>query len=193
MYAPDFEVLAKILSPILVALVGGIWRYYFRERSRLVYYFVHSASLPLPPSTEPGMEGQGARAVHTHAVVVRNVGNKTATKVRIAHEVLPESYRIYPMVNYTVEKSPGGGAEIVLSTLVPNEQVQITYLYFPPIFWNHVGCYVKSEEGLGRQINALLNPPMSKPVYALVWSLIFLGATTVVYWAFHLVALAIKF
>ncbi|MDB5742656.1 MAG: hypothetical protein JWR68_971 [Polaromonas sp.] len=187
-YALDFEVLAKILSPILVALAGGIWRYYFRERSRLIYYFVHSASLPLPPSAVPGVQ-----AVHTHAVVVRNVGNKTATKVRIAHEVLPESYRIYPMVHYTVEKGLGSGAEIVLPTLVPNEQVQITYLYFPPTFWHHVGCYVKSEEGLGRQINMLPSPPVPKPVLTLLWLLIFLGATTVVYWTFHLVALALKF
>ena len=67
----------------------------------------------------------------THSVVLRNSGRRPATNVRLAHPYLPD-FNVFPSVGYRVENLPGGGREIVMPTLVPNEQVTISYLYFPP-------------------------------------------------------------
>ena len=37
-----------------------------------------------------------------------------------------------------------------MPTLVPNEQVTISYLYFPPTTWKQINGPVKSDEGLAR-------------------------------------------
>jgi hypothetical protein len=71
---------------------------------------------------------------------------------------------------------------------VPKEQVSITYLYFPPLLWNQVNSYTKSDEVLASVINVIPTPQPPRFVVVLVWLLMFVGASTLVYWAVLFVA-----
>ena len=187
-FAIDIDALTKVVSPLLVALISGLLKHYFEARPKLITYLVHSASHPLPVAIpDPESPGQpGAPAVHTHTIVVRNAGKKSAHNVRIDHAVFPLSYRVMPPVNHTVTRGQGDSAEICIPVLVPNEQVTVSYLYFPPLTWDQVNGWVKSDEGMARAIYVIPSIPPPRPVMWLLWALTFVGASTVMYWALRL-------
>ena len=174
------ETIAKLLSPLIAALIGAIAKRYFEARPRLVTYLVWASAIPLP--------GQQNAQVNTHTIVVRNTGKKTANNVRIGHYHLPPSYQIFPPVSYEVVNVPNGAAEILIPTLVPNEQVSISYLYLPPLTCNQINSYAKSDECLAKVINVIPSPQVHKAVAFLFLSLAFVGASTLIYWLFLVVA-----
>ena len=173
----DLDVIAKLLAPLITALGGAIAKWYFEEKPKLISYLVHTSAIPLndPENT----------LVHTHSIVVRNAGKKAAHDVRIGHFVLP-SFQISPPVSHTVIPGANNSAEILIPTLVPNDQVSIAYLYFPPVVWSQINAYAKSDEGHAKIINVIPTPQPSKVVLFFFWALVFLGASTAIYWAFML-------
>jgi hypothetical protein len=50
---------------------------------------------------------------------------------------------LYPAVPHNVERVENGIVEIVIPQLVPDEQVTISYLYAPPLFYNQVHAYIE--------------------------------------------------
>ncbi|MXS79331.1 hypothetical protein ABF86_00760 [Nitrosomonas sp. GH22] len=146
----EIETIAKIVSPLLVAISSFFLSRYLETRPKLISYVVHASEFP--PLNE------NSSAVRTHGVVIRNAGKRTAHNVRIGHVVFPASYQIYPSVTHKVGHSPSGSAEIVIPTLVSNEQVTLSYLYFPPLFWNQINSYTKSDEGMAKVINVIPSP-----------------------------------
>lgn len=94
---------------------------------------------------------------------MRNAGRLTANNVRIGHNFLPESFQLYPPVAHSVEQIPNGGADILIPTLVPGERVTISYLYYPPVFWNHINSYAKSDEGLAQRVGPILDKQQLVP------------------------------
>jgi hypothetical protein len=175
----DLDVIAKLLAPIITALVGVIAKWYFEEKPKLISYLVHTSAIPLNDSENT--------LVHTHSIVVRNAGKKAAHNVRIGHFVLP-SFQVSPPVSHTVILGANNSGEIVIPTLVPNDQVSIAYLYFPPLVWSQINAYAKSDEGHAKIINFIPTPQPSKFILFVVWALVFLGASTALYWAFLFVA-----
>lgn len=171
----DLEVVAKLLSPLLAALIGAIAKRYFEAKPKLVSYLVHSSAIPL--------NDEANTQINTHSIVVRNAGKKAAHNIRIGHNFLPKSFQIYPPVSHTILPGPNGAAEILIPALVPNEQVSISYLYFPPMSFGQINAYTKSDEGLAQIINAIPTPRPSKLVVAVLSVLLFIGASTVAYWA----------
>lgn len=179
----DLDSVFKVLSPILVAVVGGLFKRYAEGKPKLITYLVHSVAHPLPGAVPDPENPQGqVRSVHTHTIVVMNRGKKTAHNVRIDHAVFPGSHVLVPPVNHSVTHGPGGSAEILIPTLVPNEQVSISYLYFPPLTWNQINGWVKCDEGMAKAIQVIPSTPPPKPLIWLAWTLAFVGASTVVYW-----------
>lgn len=170
----DFEALAKLLSPLLAALIGTTAKYYLEAKPKLISYLVHSSAIPLNDNTNT--------QINTHSIVVRNVGKKAAHNIRIGHNFLPKSFQIYPPVSHDILFNPNGANEILIPSLVPNEQISISYLYFPPMTFNQVNAYAKSDEGLALIINAIPTPQPSKLVIAVLWILLFIGASTITYW-----------
>ena len=74
----------------------------------------------------------------------------------IGHAVLPENYQVIPTsVSHRLEGAAGGPAEIILDRMVSGEQVTISYLYWPPLLWNNVNSYTKSDEGFAKIVNVL--------------------------------------
>jgi len=91
----------------------------------------------------------------------------------------------YPSVQYQVNVLPSGGSEIIFPTLVPSEQITVAYLYYPPVFWNNVNSYTKSDEGLAKIISVLPSPQPSPIVRRIFSALVFLGSVTALYVLFE--------
>lgn len=178
----DFGIAAKVLSPILAAIIATVTKWYLDGRPRLTTYLVHASAIPLP-----AQQG-GAQQVNTHTVVVANTGKKTAHNIRVGHTYLPPSHQVWPPVTHTISTSPSGGAEIHIPTLVPGEQVFISYLYFPPVTWQQVNAYAKSDECMARAITVIPSPQLNKLILAALWAVLFVGASTLIYWLFLLTA-----
>lgn len=170
----DLETAAKIFSPILTLIVGAALKHYAERKPKLFSYIGHVSAFTL--------QDEQKSSVFTHSVIVRNAGRRSAVNVRLGHHFLPVNHRIDPQVNYKIEINPEGAAEIVIPTLVPSEQVTISYLYFPPKTWNQINSYTKSDEGYAKIVNVIPVPQPSAPVLWLIRALIFIGASFVIYW-----------
>lgn len=172
------DTIAKLAAPIVAALIGFLLKRYFESKPILITYLVHATAIPLRDESNTN--------VNTHSIVVRNTGKKTAFNVRIGHNHLPISYNLFPSIKHEVLEGPEGKSEILIPTLVPEEQVNISYLYFPPITWKQINSYCKSDEMQAKYVNVIPSPRPAKPLIALLWTLIFIGASTTIYWLFHL-------
>ena len=172
----ELEVIAKLLAPVITAIVGLLAKKYFEARPKLITYLIHASAIPLHDKNET--------TVNTHSIVVRNAGKKTANNVRIGHNYLPKSFQLYPQLTHEITKGPNDSAEIVIPTLVPDEQVNISYLYFPPDTWHKVHSYCKSDEMNAKYVNIVPSQQLSKLQTGTLWSLIFIGTSTLVYWLF---------
>ena len=133
----DWQVVAAIAAPI-VALFFGVWvNRRFESRPILVSYYGHVSAFTHHPA-----QGQPIN-VHTHAIVLRNAGRRTATNVRIGHNVLPD-FNIWPQLNYSVGSLPGGGQEIIIPTLVPVKSRRLIPLFpAPDGCWDQRGDQVR--------------------------------------------------
>lgn len=175
----DPDVLAKIAGPI-ISLIGGALKIYMEGKSSLVSFIGHVSSFTLTDEQHT--------VVHTHSVVVINAGRKTAKNVRLTHAFLPINYTVYPPVHHTIERNPDNtGGEIVFPVLVPKEQVTISYLYFPPLLWNHINSNIKSDDGFAKIIDVIPSPQPNRLVIAMLWALVFVGASFTFYWLIRLI------
>ena len=170
----DIEIIAKIASPIITLIVGAIIKHLTERRSKIVSFLGHVSSFTL--------RDENHTQVYTHGIVIRNAGRKSATNVRVGHNFLPPNIQVSPPVKYTIEENPEGGAEIIFPIMVPKEQISISYLYFPPVTWDKVNAYTKSDDGFANILNVISMPLPSKFVITLVWGLMFLGASFIFYW-----------
>jgi hypothetical protein len=176
----DIELFAKLLAPVITTIIAVIAKHYSEGRARVVSFIGHISSFKL--------KGENPTDVYTHSVVVRNTGRKTAQNVRLGHHFLPDNLTVFPSVQYSIEYNPEGKAEIVLPRLVPKEQITISYLYFPPVTWNQIHAYTKSDEGYAEIINVIPTAQPSILVKLIVWSLMFIGTSFIVYWSVKLAA-----
>ena len=179
----DADVIAKIAGPAISLIVGAVVRHYTEARARVISFIGHVSAFTL--------QDEQHTVVHTHSVVVRNAGRKAAHNVRLTHGVLPINITVYPPVQYGIERNPEGAGEIVIPVLVPKEQITVSYLYFPPLVWNQINTNTKSDEGFAKIINVIPMPQPKKWVLAIVWALVFIGASFLFYWIVRLAINAI--
>ena len=176
----NWSVVATIAAPI-IALFVGVWiNRRFENRPVLISYFGHvSAFRVVPPAGQPVF-------VNTHAVVLRNAGRRSANNVRLRHNVLPD-FTIWPALQHHIEDLPAGGKEIVIPTLVPGEEVTVSYLYFAPVTVAQINAGIKSDEGFAHQIPVLLQRQYPKWFNVTAAALMLIGLISVVYVAFYAV------
>lgn len=172
----DLDVIAKLLAPVITAIVGFLTKKYFEAKPKLITYLVHTSAIPLHDDKNTN--------INTHSIVVRNAGKKTAHNVRIGHNYLPQSFQLYPQLAHEIIRGDNGVAEILIPTLVPDEQINISYLYFPPDTWHKVHSYCKSDETSAKYINVVPTQQQSKILFFILLLLTFIGASTVMYWSF---------
>lgn len=104
--------------------------------------------------------------------------------MRIGHNYLP-AFQIFPQLAHEVVKSENdNSAEIIIPTLVPNEQINISYLYFPPTVYSQINTYCKSDEMYAKHINVIPTAQIGKSLQIVTSGVLFVGASTIVYWLF---------
>lgn len=175
----DWDIVIKIVVPLSTLVLGKYLDRWFTKRPKLIVWLGHSSAFNV--RSHPPVN------VHTHAIVVRNVGRETAHQVRIGHNVLPDNYQLFPAVPHTIERVGDGISEIVIPTLVPDEQVTVSYLYFPPLLWSQIHSYTKSDEGFAKALNVLPTPQLSRWLIILIWSLVSVGVVSIIYLVIELV------
>ena len=171
----NWILVAQITGPILGALVGVLLTILVERRTKLIAYISHVSAFNVSSNSR-----NGPFQVFTHSIVIRNVGRRTASNVRIGHNTLPD-FQVYPPIEYSVIGLPGGEQEIVLPVLVPGEQISISYLYFPPLTWNQVNTNVKSDEGLAKVISVIPTPQPARWLKILIWGLLIIGCIATSY------------
>jgi len=172
--AIDWNVVATISSPV-IALFVGVWvNRLFESRPVLISYFSHVSAFRFTPS------GNQPSQVNTHSVVLRNTGRQSATNIRLHHLFLPE-FNIWPTIVHNIEALPDGSKDIVIPTLVPDEEITISYLYFPPVNFGEVNAGIKSDQGFARQITVLLQRQFPRWLNRTAIALFLVGLITVLY------------
>ncbi len=135
--------------------------------------------LPAAPGTPAGPAPR--QYLNAHTIVIRNAGKRTAFNVRVGHLASPLTFELNPPVTYEVVRNENVGWEIRIPTLVPAEQVQVSYLYLPPMTVNLVNSYVKSDEMSARVINVLPTPQPSTLARSVGYFLFYLGLAALTY------------
>jgi hypothetical protein len=178
-----------VVEKVVIAAVGYGLRYFFERKTRLVVFFGHVGEFHLAPTTS---SPQGM-TVHTHSVELRNAGRLPANKVRIPHKVLigpgGANVSIRPSIAYTKNVLPNGGEEIQFDTLAPQQQVTLSYLYFPPLFVGQIHEPIRCDEVMARVVNVLPTIVYPRWVKAIAWVVLLVGFVTIVYFGVELVRL----
>lgn len=99
--------------------------------------------------------------------------------------VLPD-FVIFPDIQHRIETLPNGSREIVIPTLVPGEQIIVSYLYFPPLTFNQINAGIRSNEGFARPIPVLVQRVYPRWFNLLLIALTFIGLVTLLYLAYCL-------
>ena len=156
--AIDWSIVAPIATSLIGAAIGAALNHVFERRPRLISYIGHVASHQIPQASGHPLH------FFTHSVVLKNTGHKPANNVRLKHQFLP-TYAVHPpLVAHTPEKYPvGQGGDIVFPKLVPQTEITISYLYFPPVRWIDINEQVESDEGPAKILNVL--PGIQHPVW----------------------------
>ncbi|MFA5155906.1 MAG: hypothetical protein WC532_00750 [Candidatus Omnitrophota bacterium] len=169
----NWSVLATIASPIIALFIGVAVDKLIERRATIIAYFTHAAAFNLA--------GANPITVHTHGIVIKNVGKRTAADIRVRHTILPENFNVFPNIQYRVESLPMGGTEIVFPALVPNEQVTISYLYLPPLLFSQIHAGIRHSEGFATEVRALPAPRYPAWIRRIVLLLLILGIIAFIY------------
>ncbi len=141
----DWIVVSQIAGPILAAALGAVAHRWFTRAPRLVVYFGHSSAFTI--RWDPSNPNQQT-TIHTHTLIIRNIGRAAANNVRVGHYVWPAYYDVQPPIQHRVEDVPNSSSkEIVINKMVPRDEVHISYIYYPPLTWQQIHSSVKSDEG----------------------------------------------
>ena len=170
----DWHLVVQIGVPVGTLFLGAWVNRWFEKRPRLISYFGHVAAFQhtLPDGTKA--------AIYTHAVVLHNTGKKSATNVRLRHAALP-SFQVFPPVQYSIIDLTDGAKEILIPIVVPQQQLTISYLYFPPLTFQGVNAGIQSDEGFAKQIPVLLQRQYPRWLNALGALLLFIGILASIY------------
>ena len=174
----NWGIASDIAAPI-IALFVGVWlNRAFESRPVLISYYGHISSHRIHPPN------QNVTVVHSHAVVLRTAGRRSATNVRLHHHTLPD-FDIYPSIDYSTSTLNDGSIDIVIPTMPPGREITISYLYFPPLVATNINAGIDSNEGVAKQIPVLLQRMMPSWFNRLALLMMIVGLVTVGYLIFH--------
>jgi hypothetical protein len=169
----DWAVVAQIAGPVIGALVGAAAYRALESRAKVITYVGNVSSFTMRGPA-------GDVTFNTHSVVVRNAGRKPARNVCLGHYFLPD-LKVVPSVEYEIAELPDGTHELRFPTMVPGEQVTVSYLYFPPVTWSQINSQVKSDDGMAKVISVLPVPVRPAWFNALVVTFLVIGVIATVY------------
>ena len=169
----DWDLASRVAVPLLTAAAGAMLKDILERRPQVVCFYGYSAAVRVKTDS-------ATVPVHTHSVVVANLGREVARNIRVGHYNLPD-FEIAPDTEYKVQQLPGGTKEILIAQLAPKEQITIHYLYYAPLTFDGVTSYVKSESGLAKVLRTLPTPQLPRWVVMGIWALAGIGFTSIIY------------
>lgn len=176
----DWGAVSNVAGPVVALVVGALANRWAESREALGCYLGHVSVFKF--AREDGTRGD----VFAHSIVLRNLGRRALTNVRINHPVLPD-FDVKPSVAYRIEDLPDGSRDIVLPTLVARETITVSYLYFPPVTWQRVTGLIKHDKGFAKPIPVLLQRQYGRVIQGLVGLLMLAGAISIGYLSVQLV------
>lgn len=161
------EVINGIVVGVITIIIGLIIQKILERRSRLIYYITNVSAFAVPDTNPP-------LNLFFHSLVIRNQGKKEAEEVEICHNFPITLYKIYPNKNVSFKESASADRPILLiDSLAPGETITLTYLQYAPLNLHFLYQYIKSKEGLAKQITMALQRIFPKQVnYVIVAFLI---------------------
>jgi hypothetical protein len=172
----DWKLATDVGMPIITLFLGALVNHLLQSRPKVISHLGFISSHKMPPQND----GSPGPIVNTHSVVIRNIGRKSATNVRLGHNFLP-NVNVQPDIAYEIRDLPGGGKEIVFPTLIPKKEVTINYLYFAPVTWGQINTHIESDDGPAKVVNVLLQAQVKPWLLRAVWATIVTGIITIVY------------
>ncbi len=173
------DLLLKAGSVVLTTVLAIVIKKILEDKPKLITYLVHASAIPLN-SQSPSP--QQASQVNIHTFVVKNTGRVSAKNVRIGHNYLPNSFQVFPQINYQILNNANGSAELLIPVLVAGEEIAISYLYFPPTLYTGINSYTKSDEGFAKMVTTIPVPQPTRLAKIIVLGLMLVGASSIVYW-----------
>lgn len=180
----QWPVVATIAAPIIALFIGAALNRFLERKPRLIAYFAHASAFRVAGATPA--------QIHTHSIVIRNIGKRPAVDTHISHYVLPKDFTIFPDIEYEVRNLPGGGADIVFSTLVPGQQLTISYLYFPPLLYNQIHSGIRHKDGFATEVTVLPTPQYPPWILRVLRALILLGLIAGAYMVYALARVVLR-
>lgn len=181
----DWSAVSTIAAPIITLFIGVGVNRFFESRPKIISYYGHVSAFH-----HNSPDGNSIH-IHTHEVVLRNVGRRPATNVRLHHNSLP-NFMIWPEIAHTVEDVAGGGRDIVIPIMVPSEQITVSYLYVPPLTYSQINAGIKCDQGFAQPIRVLLQKQYPRWVNILVYFLLFVGLLAIIYLLYQLILTIIQ-
>ncbi len=173
-------ILITIIVSTITLLIGIFLNRIFESKSSLITYYGHIGAGKIKIEQENRFID-----IFSHSVVIRNVGRKPATNVRVGHTPLAVNVEnmisVYPPTETKVLKIPNVGEEIAIERLLPSQQIIITYIYGPSLRFDQIDSYVRSDDGFAKKVDVLLTRRWPLWVLNIQRALIFLGFVTTVY------------
>lgn len=172
--AIDWNLVASVAVPVSCLFIGAFINRKLERRPVIVSFFGHASSFSINSNDIAPI------TINTHTVVIRNVGKRSAKNLRVSHATLP-NVNVFPQIPYHVENLPDGAIDLVFPTVVPGQQVTISYLYFAPLLVTGINIGIKHDDGFGKAISVILQRQYPSWLIRLAgWSAI-IGAVTVMY------------
>jgi hypothetical protein len=168
----------QFIFSVGVAIIAFALTRVFQNKPKLVAFYGHVSELVLknPDGTEFRDQTGCNVTVRSHSITIINIGKTPATEVKIVHGILPLNYTIFPPISYNKE-----GTEITIPSLAPNEQISITYLYYPPLHVSQINVFIKCTECLSIPGNMQHVQVIPNWVKCILYALIFMGTVTSIY------------
>jgi len=95
----DWNIFATIASPIIALFIGALLNWLILSREKVITHLGHVSTFRLAPSEKNPNPGN----VHTHSLIIKNTGRKTAKNVRVGHQYFPTNIDVYPDTEYEME------------------------------------------------------------------------------------------
>jgi len=165
----DWSALIKAVWSVALLVIGAGLQKLLERKPHVTYYVgPWSAFVGSSPTT-----------FHTHWIVIKNLGKKSATDVRVRHELRTETFYVIPQIPHSDPDMPGGGFEIVFPRLVPQEEVAISYMHSQP--FNNFRGQITHADGSAVEAAAILRPGYPAWLTSLVVLLALVGLIAILF------------
>lgn len=172
----DWSIVTNIIAPTIALFFGYILNYFCSSRKRLVCYYGNIGVFTLKINNT---------VVHTHSVIISNTGHRPIENIRLGHDVFPDNIDIYPALDYKIVNMPNNSKDILIPKLVGKEQVTISYLYFPPVTYDNINTYIKSDSGYAKKIDTIIVAKVPKWLIFVIYTLMGIGIITLFYLGYN--------